>query len=81
MWSSLTTPQHIQNYGAAILFSGKIHILGGGSSNKWEDHSDTIAEYDIEDDAWKVLDFKCPYKFTAGIALVVSKPANYLDKF
>jgi hypothetical protein len=51
-WIILQSPSLGHNYGAAVIFKGKIMILGGSS--------DQIEEYDLLKDEWQISHIKLP---------------------
>ena len=73
VWTTMKQPASVHMYGTLVNHNNKFLLLGGS----WDDSTDEIEEYSVEDDAWSVCAYKMPGKLYSHHGLVLDLPAHY----
>ena len=71
-WCTGRQPLQTHMYGTLACLSNKLLLLGGNFS----DGTDTVEEYDIDEDKWSVCSYKMPKKLRNHVAVVLSMPSR-----
>ena len=67
-WCTGQQPLHQHKYGALVYHSDTLLLLGGS----FRDGTDTVEEYDIEEDKWTVCSYKTPRKLECHHAVMLN---------